>query len=281
MFLYGPRGGREPENVEGNELAVLTKPGAAPHLSEEAGELLRVLEDMPMTDPGYGKWWSSCQGMWLYNRIGKRVGAPLAASLRQTYGVSYEPADVSNTAFTVLRQDFVHAYIMRANDPWAYLSQMLKREMLAAAGAHFRVELTDEALFESSALPAEPAPVTIDEAADLTFEVLAPTTPPHLQQGLREAILYFAQLSGARLSHLYTHASSDAELTGLGLVREEILAIANAVLGSRPNNGQTSLIAAFLKDPAFDPRSSILHRRALNKFQTRMAGTYKQEALVG
>lgn len=235
-----------------------------------------------MSDPAYGKWWSTGEGLWLYSEIGTRVGAPLAASLRQKYGVSYEPADVSNTAFTVLRQDFVLAYIMRANDPWAYLSQMLKREMLAAAGAHFRVELTDEAVFESSVVPAEPVPVTIYEAADLTFEVLATTTPPYLQQGLREAILYFAQLSGARLSHLYTHACSDAELTGLGLVREEILAIANAVLGSRPNNGQTSLIAAFLKDPGFDPRSSIMHRRALDKFQSRMAGiATKQEALVG
>jgi hypothetical protein len=85
-----------------------------------------------------------------------------------------------------------------------------------------------------------------------------------------------------RISHLYTHATTDDELTDLGLVREEILAIANAVLGSRSGGGQNSLIAAFLHDPAFDPRSSILHRRALQKFQSRMAGiATKQEALVG
>lgn len=245
-------------------------------------ELLNVLATIPMSDPAYGRWWGTEQGIWLYNEISSRIGGPLAASLRNKFGVSYEPADVANTAFALLRQDFAHAYLLRADDPWAYLSQMLKRDMLAAAGAHFRVELTDEALFEASARPMEQSPVSIYEAAEMTYEVLAPTTPEHLLGSLREAIMYFAQLGGARLSHLYTHATSDVELTGLGLVREEILAIANAVLGSRPNNGQTSLIAAFLNDPTFDPRSSILHRRALSKFQSRMVGiANKQEALVG
>ncbi|GAA4035623.1 hypothetical protein GCM10023063_20230 [Arthrobacter methylotrophus] len=263
-------------------MPVLTTPDIPEHASGESSELLQVLASMPMADPEYGTWWDTDTGRWLYDEITTRIGAPLAASLRHKFGVSYEPADVANTAFTVLRQDFAHAYILRADDPWAYLSQMLKREMLSTAGAHFRVELTDEALFDSSIPPVEQAAVSVHEAAELTFEVLAPTAPEHLRGSLMDAILYFAELGGARLSHLYTHATSDAELTGLGLVREEILAIANAVLGSRPNNGQTSLIAAFLNDPTFDPRSSILHRRALNKFQSRMAGAAtKQEALVG
>jgi hypothetical protein len=129
---------------------------------------------------------------------------------------------------------------------------------------------------------AEASAVSVRDAVQLTFDVLAPFVPDHLRGSLKEAIVYFAEPGGARLSHLYTHATTDTELTGLGLVREEILAIANAVLGSRPNNGQTSLIAGFLNDPAFDPRSSILHRRALNKFQSRMAGVAAiQEALVG
>lgn len=252
------------------------------HLAGESTELLRVLASMPMSDPAYGSWWNTDEGRWLYSEINVRIGAPLAASLRHKFGVSYEAADVANTAFMILRQDFVHAYILRANDPWAYLSTMLKREMLSSAGAHFRVELTDDALFESCAPPVEQAAVSLHDAAELTYEVLAPAAPAHLRGSLQEAILYFAELGGARLSHLYTHASSDLELTGLGLVREEILAIANAVLGSRPNNAQTSLIAAFLVDPTFDPRSSILHRRALKKFQSRMAGiATKQEALVG
>jgi hypothetical protein len=263
-------------------LPVLTTPDAPAYIPGESTELLQVLATMPMSDPAYGNWWDTDEGRWLYEAISNRIGVPLAASLRHKFGVSYEASDVANTAFMTLRQDFVHAYILRADDPWAYLSQMLKREMLSAAGAHFRVELTDEALFESSVPAVEQAAVSIYDAAEMTYAALAPATPGHLQGSLKDAILYFAELGGARLSHLYTHASSDAELTGLGLVREEILAIANAVLGSRPNNGQTSLIAAFLSDPTFDPRSSILHRRALNKFQSRMAGTAtKQEALVG
>lgn len=237
---------------------------------------------MPMSDPAYGSWWGTNEGAWLYEEISTRIGAPLAASLRSKFGVAYEAADVANTAFTVLRQDFVHAYVLRADDPWAYLSQMLKREMLNDAGAHFRVELTDEALFETAPPVSNLPMVTVRDAAALTYGALEPLTPEHHRDQLLSAITYFAEPGGVRISHLYTHASSDAELTGLGLIREEILAIANAVLGSRPNNGQNSLIAAFLHDPDFDPRSSILHRRALNKFQSRMAGiAVKQEALVG
>lgn len=282
MFLGGPGFGSD-ESIapEGEPLAVLTAPTAAPRIPDDTAELLRVLGSIPLDDASYGAWWNTADGRWLYGQVGTRVGIPLANSLRSKYGISYEAADVANTAFTVLRQDFVHAYILRAENPWAYLSQMLKREMLAEAGTHFRVELTEDALFEASAPPAGQSAVSIRDAAEMTFAVLAPGTPDHLRASLREAITYFSELGGARLSHLYTHATSDVELTGLGLVREEILAIANAVLGSRPNNAQTSLIAAFLKDPAFNPRSSILHRRALNKFQARMAASTKQEALVG
>lgn len=268
--------------AEGNELPVLTTADALSNVSGESAELLQVLASMPMTDPAYGSWWDSYEGRWLYGEITTRIGVPLTASLRSRFGVSYEAIDVANTAVMVLRQDFVHAYILRADDPWAYLSQMLKREILSAAGAHFRVELTDEAIFETaSSVQGQPF-VTVQDAAALTYGTLAPLTPEHLRDSLRRAIHYFAEPGGVRISHLYTHAVNDEELTGLGLVREAILAIANAVLGSRPNNGQNSLIAAFLHDPGFDPRSSIQHRRALNKFQSRMAGVAtKQEALVG
>lgn len=247
----------------------------------ESSELLQVLAAIPTSDPAYGAWWDTADGRWLYGTIVKRVGTPLTASLRSRFGVSYEATDVANTAFTILRQNFIHAYILRADDPWAYLSQMLKREMLTAAGTHFRVELTDEALYDSAGTEEYHAPVSVQEAAILTFQALAPLTPDHLRANLLTAIRYFAEPVGVRISHLYTHAANDEELTSLGLVREEILAIANAVLGSRPNNGQNSLIAAFLHDPGFDPRSSLQHRRALNKFAARMATRTKQEALVG
>ncbi|WP_227471660.1 hypothetical protein [Paenarthrobacter sp. YJN-5] len=270
-------------HIEGNALPVLTTPDARTSVAGgESPELLTVLTSMPMSDPEYGAWWDSEDGRWLYAEISDRIGGPLAASLRNKYGVTYEVADVANTAFTVLRQDFVHAYILRAEDPWAYLSQMLKREMLSAAGAHFRVELTDDALFASDVpTPSQPL-VTVQEAASLTYDALAPLMPADLRDSLKHAIRYFAEPGGVRMSHLYTHATTDGELTSLGLVREEILAIANAVLGSRSAGGQNSLIAAFLHDPAFDPRTSILHRRALTKFQSRIAGAAtKQEALVG
>lgn len=259
-------------------LSVLT----APHDLAEATDLRTLLSAMPMTDPEYGAWWSSEEGSWLYREITHRIGHPLTQSLRVKYGASYEPADVANTAVMVLRQDLIHVYIDRSEDPWAYLAQILKRDLTAAAGAHFRVELSDEALLGSTTpAPATSSPVSLQEAADMTYRVLAPAMPAARRRALKKAIGYFADLGGARLSHLYTHATTDSELTGLGLGREEILAIANAVLGSRPHNGQTSLLAAYLQDPGFDPRSSLMHRKALTKFQARMSRTAHQEALVG
>lgn len=279
MFLVGAGLARLARHAGRNGLLAVTSPADA---DTTTAELPRILASIPMSDPDYGAWWNTDDGRWLYDQISTRIGAPLTASILHRYGVSYEPADVANTAFMILRQDLMHAYILRATDPWAYLSQMLKREMLATAGAHFRTELSDDVLFESSIPPVEAAEVSLEDAVELTFGALATTTPDHLQDSLKEAIRYFAALGGARLSHLYTHATSDLELTGLGLVREQILAIANAVLGSRPNNGQTSLVAGFLQDPGFDPRSSILHRRALKKYQSRMAtSTTREEALVG
>lgn len=281
-FLTGRGVATTSERIEGKELPVLTTLENPPCGHEDVHDLLDILRSMPMTDPGYGQWWNSADGRGLYEQITERIGTPLTASLRNKYGVSYDATDVANSAVMVLRQDFIHAYILRADDPWAYLSSMLKRELAAEAGTHFRAELTDEILYSSAIPAAEPAGVSLHEAAEMTHQVLSPAVPVHLHGALKDAIVYFAELGGARLSHLYTHASIDEELTSLGLVREEILAIANAVLGSRPNNGQTSLLAAYLNDPGFDPRSSIMHRRALNKFSSRMSDiSLKQEALVG
>lgn len=283
-FLMGLGVSAASFRAERKALPVLTDPSALDSRVSDAPELVRLLESMPMTDPEYGAWWGTEEGRGLYEQIAERIGVPIASSLSQQFGVHHEPADVANTAFTVLRQDFVHAYIARATDPWSYLAQTVKRELLQGIGAHYRAELSD-AVLEGARVPAPaPAETSIQDAVELTYAHLAPMAPEDLHASLREAITYFAELGGARLSHLYTHATTDAEMTGLGLGREEILAIANAVLGARPHHGQTSLVAAFLRDPGFDPRSSLMHRRALKKFESRMASSAvrRQEgALVG
>jgi hypothetical protein len=246
--------------------------------ARDASELTRILGTIPMMDPAYGAWWSTADGTWLYERIRVRVGVSISATVNRLYGAGHEPADVANTAVTMLRQDFTHAYIRKAQDPWSYLSKMLKREMFNAVGTHFRTELGD-CVLPAVADPQEQG-ASLAEAAEATWGLLAPMVLPDLRGPLRAAIDYFSELGGARISHLYTYATSDTELTDLGLSRPQILAIANAVLGARPNNSQNSLISAFLLDPEFDPSSSLLHRKALKKFGSRMAAANNPEVLV-
>ncbi|MCC3292561.1 hypothetical protein [Arthrobacter sp. zg-Y1110] len=238
---------------------------------------------MPSADPYYGQWWGSGEGRDFYQEVTERIGNPMAASINRQYGIDYEASDVANTAFTVLRQEFISAYIKRSEDPWAYLSSVLKREMVREAGGYFRSELTETVLFDSASHTLHRPAATIREAAELTSAALMAAAPAIPEQILHEAVFYFAERGHYRLSHVYTNATNDPELTGLGLGREEILAVANAVLGSRPENNLNSLIAAFLMDPAFDPKSSIRHRRALTKFRSRIDKAHHQEMrhLVG
>lgn len=255
------------ESADGDELAL-----------QEAGELTRVLAAMPMTDPAYGAWWSTEDGKWLYARIRARIGVPISATINRLYGAGHEPVDVANTAVTMLRQDFTHVYIRKAKDPWSYLSTMLKRELFNTVGTHFRAELGDGVVqaFHDPRLEG----VSLAGAAAATWNHLAPLVAPAKRDPLRSAITYFSELGGARLSHLYTYATTDPELTGTGLCRSEILAIANAVLGGRPNNSQTSLIAAFLTNPDFNPTSSLMHRKALSKFSSRMSAAAPEELIA-
>lgn len=246
---------------------------------QDTVELFRVLGPaMPLTDPEYGRWWASEDGAWLYARILTRIGAPVSKTVNKAYGVGCEPTDVANTAVTMLRQNFTRAYIRRAGDPWSYLSQMLKRELFNTAGLHLRAELGD--IFALPTVDPDGV-VSLKEAIEATCRHIVPLTPHRLRHAVDPAVTYFAELGGPRISHLYTHATTDEELTGLGLEREHILAIANIVLGSRPRNAETSLIAGFLLDADFDPTSSLLHRKALKKYGSRMAALDPQEMLVG
>lgn len=232
---------------------------------EHEQDLLAALGQMPGTDPEYGQWWAGETGQWLYSQIGERVGAPLARRVNTTYGTGQDSLDVTNTAVVVLRRQAVHDYIRAAADPWAYLAGVVKREVTACAGTFFRARLAPSAEASAPALP----PVRMREAVEATIATIAPYCD--LERGtLSEAVWYFAENGHTRLSHLFTDATKDPELTGLGLCREQILAIANVVLGARPGH-EASLLGAFLLDADFAPATSLPHVAALRKFSRRIA----------
>lgn len=242
----------------------------APEMTE-AAELLGVLNGIPMTDPAYGQWWGTNDGQWLYGQIADRIGLPLVVSSNRKFGVSYTPEDVANTAVASLRSETILPYIRTATDPWGYLASVLRRQLRRDAGAYFRTELDADAVRCMSYELDDGTNPKMSDGVEQTVARLQPYVDVSRHSSLREAVWYFAERGHGRLSHLYTAAARDPELTDLGLCHREILAIANAVLGSRPVHAHNSLLAGFLSSPGFDPGSSIPHRIALKKFGARMS----------
>lgn len=239
-----------------------------------AAELPGLMAGIPATDPGYGQWWATDDGTWLYSEIRDRIGVPLCVQASDMFGVVYEPEDVANTAVILLRRTELHPYITAAVDPWSYLASSLKRQLRTDAGAYFRVELDEAA--RSSLIGYEDDYGNHPGLADCvrkTYEQLCHFSSPEFHTSIEEAVWYFAERGHTRLSHLYSLAAKDPALTALGLSRENILAIANAVLGSRPDHGKNSLLAGYLSSHTFDPSSSIPHRLALKKFASRLTRT--------
>lgn len=233
-------------------------------------QLRRVLAAIPETTEGYGKWWGSADGRWLHNAILGRVGASAVKAVKKEHSADYEPGDVANTAVATLSRELVRLSVRQADDPWAYLYTVLKKDLAVQAGRYFRTDADVEDIPRRAAQNAPP-PVSLRDAVARTTECLAARTPKPLILALPEAVWFFAENGQSRLSHLHTLAAKDKSLTRMGLNRNHILAIANAALGSRPNHGSNSMLAGFLTHERWDPKKSAPHRMALVKYETRMA----------
>lgn len=231
--------------------------------------LRAALGTIPLQPHHYGPWWGTDAGQDLYQVIADRVAIPLARKISAIHGSRYETSDIANTAVELLRHTFTVKALSRADNPWGYLYTVLQNEMQKQLGQ--QTDPIDR--FERMTGPAvedDAAYTPLAAAAELTALTLAPHTPAALREALPEAVLYFAERGHSRLSHLYTDSSQDNELLRLGLNRGQILAIANAVLGTRHTGGVTSLLAGFIIDRDWEPGQSPAHRGALIKYQTRM-----------
>jgi hypothetical protein len=229
-----------------------------------------ALESIPSSPDEQGAWWATSDGRWLHTRLTERISKGLAASFARRYGATFEPDDVTNTAVCVLARELALASLRRADDQWAYLYQVLRHEMLQQMGSWVSQELDPDRATEVVVDGPDPERVTVSDAVVRTLECLREVTPEPLRAALPEAVSYFAENGDSRLSHLHTRSARDVTLTGLGLSREQILALANIVLGARPNHGDTSLLGGYLRDAHWNPRTSPAHRRALEKYQARM-----------
>jgi hypothetical protein len=251
---------------------VAIAPGPRTLTEEDAAEsrLLReALDSIPADPTKFGRWWGTVNGAWLLEHIEARVGITIAARFSSQYGAAFEPRDIAHTAVLILEQETALAGLRAADNQWAYLYQMLRNEMFRQMGTRGIIGVD----FDQLALTSYEDVGTIDAVEDAivrTIDVLAPLTPQPVRRHLAEAVAYFADRGQSRLSHAHTISARDEELTGLGLTRPQILALANVVLGARPRHGETSVLAGFLLDSDWNPETSVAHRAALKKYRARM-----------
>jgi hypothetical protein len=240
--------------------------------------LLRAsLLTVPTEPKEYGRWWTGEDGRWLYTRIEERIGKPLVLWVGRVYGPRYESLDVANSAVDVLGKPAVLLSVQGADDQWAYLAVVLKRELITQVGGYFREEeLTEQDSHFATLVKEESSLTPVVDAVQLTADCLKAHTPTEFLPHLEELVFYFAEHGHANLSRLHSSAARAPELLTRGIPAKQIRAIANAVLGSRPNHGETSILGGFIQDSEWDPATSVLHARALSKYAQRMTHSVRR-----
>jgi hypothetical protein len=250
--------------------AVVEDPDATP-----LNQCLASIPTGPESESEYGSWWMSEQGQWLYDRVQKRVGKPLVLWVQRVYGPRYDMLDVANSAVDILSNPKVLRSVSDADDQWAYLFAVLKRELINQAGGYFReevdIENTHDSMFIVTDGDDDNPHTPVLTAIQLTSEALKPFTPDNVLPHLEEIVYYFAERGHVNLSRLHTDGGREDDLIEYGVTPAQIRAVANAVLGSRPNHGENSLLAGFIQDDEWDLDTSEIHVRALEKYAARMA----------
>jgi hypothetical protein len=237
-------------------------------LVDEDTKLRSAIESITSSELSYGRWLGTTDAQWVLQMASSRISGVIITRFARQYGIEFETSDIVNTLVVLLANDRIVASIELASDQWAYIYQVLNNEMLKQMGTRgtASIDLADRLaeVEESYEMP------DVQSAMDLTVETLTPLTPVALRPHLREVVEYLAERGQSRISHAHTESANDADLIGLGLERHHILALANVVLGARPNHGDSSILAGFLQNSDWKPHRSILHRIALKKYSARM-----------
>lgn len=231
-------------------------------------KLRLALASIASSELPYGLWLCTTEAKWLLETVETRIAGIIMTRFSRQHGIDFEASDIVNTTVILLANERVVESLETATDQWAYLYQVLNNDMLKQMGTRGNSALE---LAEQTADPdCDDEMPDVRSAMHLTVETLSPLTPAALRPHLREAVEFLAERGQSRLSHAHTASANDAELISLGLERRHILALANVVLGARPNHGENSILAGFLQSAEWKPSQSIPHRIALKKYRVRM-----------
>ncbi len=155
-----------------------------------------------------------------------------------------------------------------ALDPWDYLATCAAGWVRALWGTR-GIPLDSQEFvvpFES----AEESDLTpIKEVACLTYALLAPHTEVRLRRPLLPLLHWLASNPPQRISHELSDRVFAASRFN-DFTHGQIAAAANISWGSRPRRRETSLMAAILINPEFQPADSPSHARALLNYRRAM-----------
>lgn len=239
----------------------------APVLRDDA-TIHALLEAVPVGE-NYGPFWATSDGQRLYAALHDRLGVPLAAAFRAKHGHRFEPSDIINTSVVMLSQPFILESILRAKNPCGYLWVCLSREMrkhyTSAGATHL-----DPALDIADVVDEEPL-VPVNDATKATIDALTSFTPSEFHQAIPTIVEWLVERGHQSKSKLFTEAAINDSLLRLGTGRGHILAVCNAVLGSRRGTGEGSILGGFLLNLDWDPMQSPGSRAALRQYGNRMA----------
>lgn len=237
-------------------------------------QLVQVLTSIPGDPDAARSWWSSLAGYALLEQIEHHMTAPIVAAVRRELSVEVDASEVASTAWLLLSPErsllLKHLVSPDTDNPWGYLHTSVKNQVLDDVGRYFRRELT-------VALEDRPIEEPADEERTLEFVVartacvLAPVTPREVRPGLVDAVDWMADAATrGRLSHLHALAGRSSELRELGFGGDRARALANLTVGKRPDHSVTSLFAAFLLQPQWEPAHSPRHAASIREYAMRM-----------
>lgn len=236
-------------------------------------QLRRLVVDIPGGRADYGAWWDSRSGRLLANRIVTDLAAPVARGVKARTGRSVDHGVVLGLVVEALvpPSQLVRALRSPATaDPLAYLVRSLVNALAREIGTEAGIDLNEVSWAEESR--TRTTRMALTAAVRAVLRELLPGTPPRLRPTLPDALERVVDRArDGCLSRLHTRMALDERLLALGWSREQLRVLVNAVVGTRPDHARTSLLAGFLTGNDWRPRTSPIHRGAIDAYARRMA----------
>lgn len=225
------------------------------------------------------KFMATAEGLAFYEQLQVWIAPPMCAWAAER-GHRLEAVEVVNLILVVLGgKDGVHEKrrqkVIFADSPQAYTARIVQNELRREIGT-MSTSLSEFDQVRASILadPAERiagtgAECSLDEAVMLSYAVMAERTPDALKPDVLRLLGWMTANPPQRLSY-EKHEREAAGRYAPFLTNAQVKRVFALVYGTRPERSSTSLVAAFLLNPEFDPFSSFRMVTQLTRYSEAM-----------